>query len=292
MNAVVASQQTYSFHNHAIRLVLRDGEPWFVASDVAAALDYRDAANAARSLPAHQKADTRIVSTSSNGTQQARTVTVVSEGGLYRLVLRSRKPEAAAFTDWVTDEVLPSIRKTGQYATKQAAPALDEKTLYAIALLIFHFRALFEWATVNKIPQALAWLQSPLGGELRDRLLDGMGGGVKAIEQGLGEDLARVMAKFNPASTRVQNTDTHVLVDKMWLKDLKWGVVMMRRMKELMGRMRADGLPVGQMDACLSHLGGHFISGTRVILSDAGMEDDAAEVADAFGKDGGFVRPY
>ena len=42
--------------------------------------------------------------------------------------------------------------------------------------------------------------------------------------------------------------------------------------------------------ACLSHLGGHFIDGTRMILSDAGMEDDAKEVATAF--NGGFVQPY
>lgn len=100
----------YDFQSHSIRIVMRQGEPWFVASDVAEALGYRDAANAARNLEVHQKG-TQIVSTL-KGNQE---LTIISEGGLYRLVLRSRKPEAVAFSDWVTDEVLPSIRKTGSY---------------------------------------------------------------------------------------------------------------------------------------------------------------------------------
>lgn len=186
----------FDFRGHSVRVVMRDGEPWFVASDVAAALDYRDADKASRSLPDRQKAATRIVGTSSNGTQQARSVTIVSEGGLYRLVLRSRKPEAEAFTDWVTDDVLPSIRKTGAYATPQAGVVLDDHALRSIGLLVHHFRALFEWSTVNKVPQALAWLGSPLGGELRDRLFDGMGGGVKAIERAIGPDIERANAKY------------------------------------------------------------------------------------------------
>lgn len=46
-------------------------------------------------------------------------VTIVSEGGLYRLVFKSRKPEAEAFVTWVTEEVLPQIRKTGSYSVKK-----------------------------------------------------------------------------------------------------------------------------------------------------------------------------
>ncbi|EWG13784.1 prophage antirepressor [Xylella fastidiosa Mul-MD] len=102
----------FDFNSHTVRIVMRDGNPWFVATDVAVALGYRDAANAARHVGAHQKG-THIVSTI-KGNQS---LTIVSEGGLYRLVLRSRKPEAVAFSDWVTDEVLPSIRKTGSYVS-------------------------------------------------------------------------------------------------------------------------------------------------------------------------------
>lgn len=105
-----STPSVFNFGTHAVRIVVRDGEPWFVASDVAAALGYRDAQDAGRSLKPEQK-----------GTQNVRTpggdqrVTIINESGLYRLVLRSRKPEAEKFSDWVTGEVLPSIRKTGRY---------------------------------------------------------------------------------------------------------------------------------------------------------------------------------
>lgn len=104
------SPSLFSFGIHSIRVVSRNGEPWFVASDVAEALEYRDAANAARNVSDHQKG-TQIVSTL-GGEQK---VTIINESGLYKLVLRSRKPEAELFSDWVTGEVLPSIRKTGSY---------------------------------------------------------------------------------------------------------------------------------------------------------------------------------
>lgn len=113
----------FNFKSNEVRTVIRDGEPWFVASDVAAALGYRNAPDAIRCLSDCQKADTQIVRTSSNGSEQTRSVTLISESGLYRLVLRSRKPEAAAFSDWVTGEVLPTIRKTGRYGQQAEPPA-------------------------------------------------------------------------------------------------------------------------------------------------------------------------
>lgn len=128
-NTALNPSPTFQFHDHQVRAVIRDGEPWFVCADVAAALGYRDAANAARNLSAHQKADTQIVSTSSSGTEQARTVTLINESGLYRLVLRSRKPEAVAFSDWVTGEVLPAIRKTGRYDANPQHDLLDPSWL-------------------------------------------------------------------------------------------------------------------------------------------------------------------
>lgn len=117
-----STPSVFNFGTHAVRIVVRDGEPWFVASDVCATLGYRDAEKGTRNLGSHQKADTQIVGTSSNGTDQARRVTIINESGLYRLVLRSRKPEAEKFSDWVTGEVLPSIRKTGRYEEPSAQP--------------------------------------------------------------------------------------------------------------------------------------------------------------------------
>lgn len=90
-------------------------EPWFVASDVCAVLDYRDAFNAVRILDADEKGTHNM---STPGGEQR--VTIISESGLYALVLRSRKPEARQFRKWVTAEVLPAIRKTGRYETPAA----------------------------------------------------------------------------------------------------------------------------------------------------------------------------
>jgi prophage antirepressor-like protein len=93
-----------------VRVALREDEPWFVISDLATALEYRDAANAARMLDDDEKG-THQVSTPS-GKQR---MLVCNESGLYSLILRSRKPEAKRFRRWVTGDVLPSIRKTGKY---------------------------------------------------------------------------------------------------------------------------------------------------------------------------------
>lgn len=87
-----------------------DGEAEFVASDVAAILGYRDAANLTRNLDEDEKG-TQIVSTP-GGDQE---LSVITESGLYHAIFVSRKPEAQAFRRWVTSEVLPSIRRTGRY---------------------------------------------------------------------------------------------------------------------------------------------------------------------------------
>lgn len=87
-----------------------NGEPWFVAADLASALDFRDAHNAARGL---DEEDVRTHEMSTNA--GLREFKIVNESGLYSMIMRSVKPEAKAFKRWVTSEVLPSIRKTGQY---------------------------------------------------------------------------------------------------------------------------------------------------------------------------------
>lgn len=101
---------SFAFNSHPVRVVMRDGAPWFVATDVAEALEYRDAAEASRYLDDDEKG-TWIPRTPSGGQR----LTIISESGLYALVLRSRKPGARRFAKWVTSEILPSIRKTGAY---------------------------------------------------------------------------------------------------------------------------------------------------------------------------------
>lgn len=98
-----------------IRTVLINDEVWFVASDIARVLDFRDAEKLTRMLD-DDEADTHIVGTrSENGIEQKREVTIINESGLYHALIKSRKPEAKPFRKWVTGVVLPSIRKTGKY---------------------------------------------------------------------------------------------------------------------------------------------------------------------------------
>ncbi|WP_417283708.1 Bro-N domain-containing protein [Comamonas sp.] len=104
----------FNFGAHTVRVVTHNDQPWFVATDVANTLGYRSAPDASRHLDDDEKG-TQIVRTP-GGDQK---LTIISESGLYALVLRSRKPEARKFAKWVTSEVLPSIRQTGGYNAPQ-----------------------------------------------------------------------------------------------------------------------------------------------------------------------------
>lgn len=106
----------FNFGTHTVRVVTHNNQPWFVATDVATTLGYRNAPDASRHLDDDEKG-TQIVRTP-GGDQK---VTIISESGLYALVLRSRKPEARKFAKWVTSEVLPSIRQTGSYHAQPQA---------------------------------------------------------------------------------------------------------------------------------------------------------------------------
>ena len=97
-----------------VRVVMKDGEPWFVAKDVCECLELDNVTEALRGLDDDEK----ITLSNPEGNPRAgipHQMNVVSEAGLYSLILRSRKPEAKAFKRWITHEVLPSIRRTGQY---------------------------------------------------------------------------------------------------------------------------------------------------------------------------------
>ncbi len=104
----------------AVRVIEYGGEPWFVARDVCAVLGTET-----RDLPDilehdEQRPIVDIIHTLNDSTGLRRDSRIISEPGLYSLVLRSRKPEAKAFKRWIVHEVIPSIRRTGGYG----APAL------------------------------------------------------------------------------------------------------------------------------------------------------------------------
>lgn len=99
----------------AIRIIEKDGEPWFVGKDVAVVLGYGDTDQALRKHIDDEDKLTRRF----DGSGQNRQMTIINESGLYSLVLSSKLPTAKKFKRWVTNEVIPSIRKHGAYMTPE-----------------------------------------------------------------------------------------------------------------------------------------------------------------------------
>lgn len=119
--------QLFNFENHEVRSLLINDEPYFVGKDVADVLGYADTNQAIRKHVDNEDRLTRRF----DGTGQSRDMTIINESGLYSLVLSSKLPSAKKFKRWVTSEVLPALRKTGQYQVKE----LSGQELMAKALI-------------------------------------------------------------------------------------------------------------------------------------------------------------
>lgn len=104
----------FDFKGHQIRVVTIGGEPWFVGSDVLNIL-YGKAGGMGHVYDPLDEKEVQWVKPSHLNLGRGSRRTLLSESGLYKLVLRSDKPEAKPFQDWVTKEVLPAIRKDGGY---------------------------------------------------------------------------------------------------------------------------------------------------------------------------------
>ena len=101
----------FKYEEQQVRTIDKNGEPWFVGKDVAEILGYSDTAQAVRKHIDNE--DKGVVEMTTPGGKQP--VTIINESGLYSLILSSKLPTAKEFKHWVTSEVLPSIRKTGEY---------------------------------------------------------------------------------------------------------------------------------------------------------------------------------
>lgn len=108
----------FAFGEQLVRIADQNGEPWFVGADVCASLGVSKARNALSRLPDDEKGALNVGTP--GGEQQ---MIIISEPGMYRLVLTSRTEKAEAFKKWVVSEVLPSLRRTGRY--EMPAPAND-----------------------------------------------------------------------------------------------------------------------------------------------------------------------
>ena len=104
--------QRFDFRGASLRTLTDEaGEPWFIAKDVCDILEISNNRDAISQLDSDEK-NTVVISDGIPGNPNK---TIISEPGLYKLIMRSRKPEAKEFQRWVTHEVLPQIRKTGGY---------------------------------------------------------------------------------------------------------------------------------------------------------------------------------
>ncbi|MER5910069.1 BRO family protein [Streptomyces sp. NPDC001982] len=142
---------TFPDTGHAVRTVIRDGEPWWVAADVCSVLGYSRVADALR-IPDHDDLGTHFVRGQDG---RERPTQLINEPGLYSLVFRSHRPEARAFKRWVTHEVLPAIRRTGRYEIARPEPTKLELARDLVAAL--EARETAEQRAAELEPSASAW---------------------------------------------------------------------------------------------------------------------------------------
>jgi prophage antirepressor-like protein len=109
--------QIFAYEDKPVRVVIINGEPWFVAKDVCEILELENSRQAVARLDEDERG-VCIIDTP-GGPQEMQ---IVNEPGLYAMILTSRKPEAKQFRRWITHEVIPTIRKTGIYSTQYQIP--------------------------------------------------------------------------------------------------------------------------------------------------------------------------
>lgn len=155
---------SYQYEDESVRVVMVGDAPWFVAKDIALALGYRDAANLVRVLDDDERG-THLVSTV-GGMQD---LTIISEGGMYHAIFKSRREEAQRFRKWVTADVLPELRRHGRYQlhdgpdpVPEIASDMDPHRMHASVAVVREARRLFGaqaarniWAQVG-LPLAIA----------------------------------------------------------------------------------------------------------------------------------------
>lgn len=189
----MSNLQIFNYNARQVRTVVLDGEPHFVAADVCGVLDQPNVSQVVARLEDDEKG---IHNLDTPGGRQD--LLVVSESGLYSLILGSRKPEAKMFKRWVIHEVLPAIRKTGRYelpvfsdpdeqalilaqevtrliAEKRQLQAVNAQQSYTLAVAepkvqaFDQFLTAENWLTMNEAAKSLAWGRNRLFEELRNR---------------------------------------------------------------------------------------------------------------------------
>jgi anti-repressor protein len=122
----MSNLQLFAFNDLSVRVVPINNEPWFIAQDICNILDLSNVSKACKPLKDREKQVLNLQEmgiTSSNDPDTTRLL-AVSESGLYRISMKCRKPQAEPFQDWICEEVLPAIRKTGKYEVEFLQPVI------------------------------------------------------------------------------------------------------------------------------------------------------------------------
>jgi prophage antirepressor-like protein len=144
----------FRFEGQLVRVVSKPDGDWFLVADAARILGYRDAATALRVLDGDEKG-THLVRTL--GASQAHLI--CSEPGLYKLILRSRKPQARQFDRFVRHEILPAIRRTGRHELDRVLKKQDTQGMNAVSKLAGEIRRSFgPYVLAEVFPDLLAKL--------------------------------------------------------------------------------------------------------------------------------------
>ena len=128
----------FKFQEHDIRVIDKDGKPWFVAKDICATLGIKNNRQAIKKLDPLDISSVII----SDGTSGNPLKTIINESAMYELVLSSRKKNALDFKRWITREVIPAINDHGGYLTPEKAEDIisDPNTAYVMAEALLNER--------------------------------------------------------------------------------------------------------------------------------------------------------
>ena len=148
MNEIVP----FTYEGTAIRVLTINEAPWWVAADVAGPLALANIRSSLALLDDDEKG-VHTMDTLKGGQQMA----IISEAGLYSLILRSRKPEAKQFKRWVTHEVLPAIRRTGIYAVEPQSQLSEDEIVHQALQITARRVEQLEADLAKALPKANTW---------------------------------------------------------------------------------------------------------------------------------------
>ena len=212
------------YKENPVRIIEKDGEPWFVAKDVAVILGYRDAYTLVRRLDEDERGTRKVCTPSAE-----QEMTVINEAGLYNAILCSNKAEAKAFKRWVTHDVLPSIRKTGAYL----APNLPlEKLQNLIETIGEQYKLLIESNSILRqqleyatqfVPKTKYGSTSPANGQRRTTIRRGanVAGNGRLIERRNPEEVGYQMDLFGEYLPQIIFTNAVNIITNSNVKQLE-----------------------------------------------------------------------